>query len=323
MKSLTSLLILALTGLVFTVSMPTPAEALIPRSWVSGAGDDANPCTRLSPCATLAHALSVTVSGGEVDCVDAGDFGEFQPVTITTSITIDCGGGEAGAVGAMFAGEGLNAITVQAGSNDVVQLRNLTINGDGLVGVVGVHGISFVSGKALHVENLNIMNFQNNGIDVAPTASATVDVVNTNIMNCGNNGIRIAAGGSGLIEVSLKGVKLSQGFNGLRAADNGSATVHVSIQDSIASSNANTGFLATTGGGRLTMLLEHSSAVNGGATGIVADGGNTEVHVSNSHIYGNGTGIAATGGASLISYKNNEIKLNGSNGSPTSVVGFD
>ena len=316
-----SITLLFLAAAIAMFAALKAANAQLARTWVSASGDDANLCGLSDPCHTFAAALTKTVAGGEIDCLTAGTFGA---VTITKAITIDCGSGETAELGSTFITDS-TSITIQAGANDVVQLRKLTING--LAGTAfafnDANGINYVSGKALFLDNVDIMNMPNNGIDVAPTANATLDVVNTNIVNSGNNGIRIAAGGSGLIDVSLKAVRMSQGFNGMRAADNGSATLHVSIQDSIASSNANTGFLATTGGGRLTMFLEHASAVNSGATGVIADGSNTELHISNAHIFGNGTGLAATGGAALISYKNNEIKLNGSNGSPTGVVGFD
>src|SRR5438270_4587945 len=59
------------------------------RTWVSGVGDDLNPCSRTAPCKTFAGAISKTAAGGEIDCLDPGGFGG---VTITKSITIDCTG---------------------------------------------------------------------------------------------------------------------------------------------------------------------------------------------------------------------------------------
>src|SRR5499433_1577872 len=65
------------------------AQAQAPRTWVSGVGDDANPCSRTAPCKTFAGAISKTAPNGEIDCLDPGGFGAL---TITKSITIDCGG---------------------------------------------------------------------------------------------------------------------------------------------------------------------------------------------------------------------------------------
>src|SRR5213595_648241 len=92
------------------------------RTWVSGVGNDANPCSRTAPCKTWAGAISKTLAGGEIDALDPGGFGA---VTITKSITLDGGGGQVASVLAA----GTNGIIVQAGANDVVILRNLRLDG--------------------------------------------------------------------------------------------------------------------------------------------------------------------------------------------------
>src|ERR1041384_3149945 len=92
------------------------------RTWVSGVGDDANPCSRTAPCKTFAGAISKTAAGGEIDALDPAGYGA---VTITKAMTIDGGGGQ-GASGLVA---GTNGIAVQAGASDVVILRNLRING--------------------------------------------------------------------------------------------------------------------------------------------------------------------------------------------------
>src|ERR1700748_2425149 len=94
------------------------------RTWVSGVGDDANPCSRTAPCKTFAGAISKTAAGGEIDALDPAGFGAL---TITKAITIDGGGGQVASV--LVAGT--NGIVVQAGPSDQVILRNLRINGIG------------------------------------------------------------------------------------------------------------------------------------------------------------------------------------------------
>src|ERR1700749_4686318 len=98
MKPLAS--VVFLLGIVLLISaIPiAPVQAQATRTWVSGVGDDANPCSRIAPCKTFAGAISKTLAGGEIDCLDPGGFGA---VTITKSITIDCGGG--GIVGSILA----------------------------------------------------------------------------------------------------------------------------------------------------------------------------------------------------------------------------
>src|SRR5437764_8479960 len=152
----------------------TIMSAQATRTWVSGVGDDANPCSRTAPCKTFAGAISKTAPGGEIDALDPGGFGA---VTITKSITLDGGGGQVASV--LVAGT--NGIVVAAGATDVVTIRNLRI--DGLRGSgnanAGINGIRFISGKVLHIGNCNIFGFNNNGIDIAMSAPGSVFVENT------------------------------------------------------------------------------------------------------------------------------------------------
>src|SRR6201987_5279563 len=85
--------------------LSSAAQAQATRTWVSGVGDDANPCSRTAPCKTFAGAISKTAAGGEIDALDPGGFGG---VTITKAITIDGGGGQVTSV--LVAGT--NGITV-------------------------------------------------------------------------------------------------------------------------------------------------------------------------------------------------------------------
>ena len=104
-------------------------------SWVSGVGSDTNPCDRELPCRTFGGALAKTLAGGVINVLEPGT---FPLVTITNSITIDGGGGQVAASEASF---GQNAITVNAGANDVVILRNLRFDGFSGTGSGGANGI--------------------------------------------------------------------------------------------------------------------------------------------------------------------------------------
>src|SRR5690348_2513818 len=151
------------------------------RTWVSGVGDDANPCSRTAPCKTFAGAISKTAAGGEIDALDPAGYGA---VTITKAITIDGGGGQVASVLV----SGTNGIVVQAGPSDVVILRNLRINGIG----TGINGIRFLSGKDLNVENVYVFGFTQNGIDIAlnQATHASVHILNSVMKNNGGVGIR-------------------------------------------------------------------------------------------------------------------------------------
>src|SRR6267378_7935145 len=123
------------------------AQAQATRTWVSGVGDDANPCSRTAPCKTFAGAISKTAAGGEIDALDPGGYGT---VTIAKAITID-GGGQ---VASVLAAGGTNGINVTAGASDIVTLRNLRINGvEGTPSGGGLNGIRYLSGGGLHVED--------------------------------------------------------------------------------------------------------------------------------------------------------------------------
>src|SRR6202049_4231120 len=87
------------------------AQAQASRPWVSGVGDDANPCSRTAPCKTFAGAISKTAAGGEIDALDPGGFGA---VTITKAMTLDGGGGQVASVLV----NGTNGIVVIAPTTD-------------------------------------------------------------------------------------------------------------------------------------------------------------------------------------------------------------
>jgi hypothetical protein len=147
-------------GLALALSLPmTPAHAQATRTWVSGVGDDANPCSRTAPCKTFAGAISKTAAQGEINVIDPGGFGA---VTITKSITISAIGVEGGVLVS-----GTPGITVAAGPSDVVMLEGLDIEGLG----TGTNGINVVSGLLVYVKNTKIHHFTQNGINMASSTS--------------------------------------------------------------------------------------------------------------------------------------------------------
>ena len=167
---------------ISTVSMPAMAQAT--RTWVSGVGDDANPCSRTAPCKTLAGAISKTATGGEINILDPGGFGA---VTVTKSITID-GGGITGSI----LSSATNGVIVNA-PNGLVTIRNFSINGAGTT--LGINGIRVIAVKRLLVENCMLANFSGNGIDFNSTTAADIIISNTTILNA-NGGISFVGPGS-------------------------------------------------------------------------------------------------------------------------------
>jgi hypothetical protein len=197
----------ALFGLALALSLPiTPAHAQATRTWVSGVGDDANPCSRTAPCKTFAGAISKTAPAGEINVLDPGGFGG---VTITKSITISAQGVEAGVLVS-----GTPGITVAAGPSDTVVIEGLDIQGLG----TGTNGINVVSGLQVYVRNTKIHHFTQNGINMASST----------------NGAKLFVSNSFIIQNgTLNSAPLTGGIN-----VNGTANVGI-IVDTVVDTNQN------------------------------------------------------------------------------------
>jgi hypothetical protein len=285
----------------------TPAAAQATRTWVSGVGDDANPCSRTAPCKTFAGAISKTAAGGEINVIDSGGFGA---VTITKSITINGSGGPL--AGVLVAGT--NGIVVSAGVNDTVTLRNLDING--LLGSAspGLNGVQFNAGGALIVEDCKIFGFSQNGINInANTASPVRVVVTDTTVSNSAGGIAARNASTGRVTVSLHRVTLAKNNSfGFKAdGTGGAASIIAAVSDSLIAGNA-TGVWSAGGAlGNPGIQVTRSSVVNNVAAGILADGSaNSIVLVSKTLVTGNGTGLSAVAGAGLATYQNNEVHGN-------------
>ncbi len=175
--------LLLLLGFLFVVLHAVPAHAQATRTWVSGVGDDANPCSRTAPCKTFAGAISKTAAGGEINCIDSGGFGA---VTITKSISIIGSGVLAGVLVS-----GTHGIIVNAGVNDRVVLEGLDI--EGLRS--GLNGVHIIRGGTVTILNSRIRNFTQNGVNVLSAANARVVIDGSTIIgNAGGINLQGASG---------------------------------------------------------------------------------------------------------------------------------
>jgi len=297
------LIALAAASLAFAVQS---ASAQATRTWVSGVGNDANPCSRTAPCKTFAGAISKTAAGGEINALDPGGFGA---VTITKAITIDGGGGQVASVLAA----GTNGIVINAGATATVTLRNIRINGVIGTPFPGLNGVRFLAGAALHIENCAIFGFSQNGIDVnLNTASAASVFVTDTVISNSAGGLTARNAGSGRLRVSMQRVTLVQNSNfGLKADGSGAGAVIATVADSLIGGN---GTGATTVGGPAStagIQIIHSSVVNN-TTGLVSNGtaGSATIFAASTLITGNGTGLSSVGGGNLFTYKNNSFDGN-------------
>ena len=273
------------------------------RTWVSGVGDDFNPCSRTAPCKTFAGAISKTAAGGEISALDPGGFGA---VTITKAITINGDGTLAGILASL-----VNGVTINAGVNDKVVLRNLSINGVGN----GLSGIRYIAGKHVTVENCSISGFTNRGIEVALAANGTLTVKDTNINNTGT-GIR-ATTTSGAALVSLDNVNIESSTIGIEALANSRFT----ISNSVITRNAQHGVLANAS--TAIINLEGSQVSFNDLTGINANVSGSVIRISNNEIYNNTTGVTFVGGATVASANNNRVDGNNATTLPNSTVNID
>jgi hypothetical protein len=211
---------LAVAALSLALSVRASAQAT--RTWVSGVGDDANPCSRTAPCQTFAGAIAKTAAGGEIDALDPGgglDPGGYGPVTITKSITIEGGRWLAGVdVGGAVA----VAVVVNAGASDVVVLRNLRLSGHGGAPA----GVEFQAGGALHVERSTITGFAT-GIDFRPAAGGTLVASSVVIDAPGDVGVAVGSGAAATpARATLARVTVKTGGNtGVLASDNSFVTL--------------------------------------------------------------------------------------------------
>jgi len=289
MRSSSLSLTIAATSLLLLAAAPAHAQAS--RTWVSGVGDDANPCSRTAPCKTFAGAISKTALNGEINCLDPGGFGA---VTITKSITIDCH-----EVFASILFSGTNGVNIPFSSfaaNDVrktVRLRNINFNGidTGIIGI-RITGGSVIAGGVVIIEDCLIDGMFGgaaNGISDERTGGGELYIANTTVRNAGGNGILISPGSAAApvagqrINASLDNVSLlNAAVAGIFVSNNGRVMINRST-------------------------ISGHSQVGVAAAGVLAP---IEVNISNTAISHNGIGVGNLGGTITIRLANNDISFN-------------
>lgn len=301
-----------------------PAAAQATRTWVSGVGDDVNPCSRTAPCRTFAGTISKTAAGGEINCIDPGSYGT---VTITKAIIIRCDEEEAG-IGAY----GVNGVNIVAGATDAIVLSGLDIQGGGSSGLGGNVGVRFTSGGSLTIQNSTIRHFTAGsafGVQFAPSGAATLHIANTLISNNGASGVGggviIQPTGTGSAKVSIADSRLvnntNTGFWMLSTGNTGTGNT-ANITDSVISNNAGSGVVvnAQTGLAVGRLVVDRSTASNN-SIGIVSSGSGAIARVGGSVITGNTAfGVLTSASGVLASYGDNQLNGNATDGTFTAGV---
>jgi hypothetical protein len=263
-----------LVGLFVLLLAPAPAQAQATRTWVSGVGDDANPCSRTAPCKTFAGAISKTLASGEIDCFDPGGFGA---ITITKAITLNC----SATLGSILVA-GTNGIVIAAASTDRVVLRNIQVQGVGPRGTSpGLVGVLINSAGVVVIENSVVTQFSQQGIKDARTGGGSQLLIRKTVVTL-NGGA-----GIGVVAAATSGAELENTYSagnsfGLAVG----AGSNVVVKRSVFSGNATAGVEADTGG----QLIVDDSAISHNVTGVMASGG---IRVSNSNIDFNSTAFSA------------------------------
>jgi hypothetical protein len=294
--------------LVAVVLNAAPAQAQATRTWVSGVGDDVNPCSRTAPCKTFAGAISKTAVNGEINCLDSAGFGA---VTITKSLTIKCEGVIGGILAAGTTGVIINDVTNTA----IVTLSGLDIDG----AATGLNGVRFLAGAALHVSNTQIRGFRAanaNGILVDP-ASGTKEIFVADSAITDNGPIPSAGGivirptGTGAANVFVNRTQIENNNAGIRL--DGTATsgeIRGVVRECMVAGNVNYGITAVSGAASVLITVDRSSSV-GNNVGLVVNGANASLQVGNSTITANNTGLFVNvGGGQIRSFGNNVVSGN-------------
>ena len=307
--------ILRTLAVAFLMAAATSAaNAQATRTWVSGVGDDVNPCSRTAPCKTFAGAISKTAAGGEIDALDPGGFGA---VTTTKSIVIDGAGTMASILASGTNGVNVNDSATATPGTISVTLRNLSINGAGTT--LGTHGVRFISGRELNVIDCIIQNFSQNGIDGNPTVGTNggigkIAVINTIIKRCQGAGISLSHIAANQMKAVIERTSTLECGNGLHTKSNS----RVSARNCVFSLNTTNGVFAegATVGTFSSTLIWSSQITNNGANGVRAgnagNAGASGVVIAQNQIDRNvGNGVLISTGGVVETFSNNSIRGNG------------
>ncbi len=288
-----------LVGLLFTAA----AQAQAFRTYLSGSGNDANPCTLVAPCRLLPAAIAAVIDGGEIWMLDSANY-NIGPVNVNKSVTILAVPGALGSVLAI----GGNAINI-ATAGVKVGLRNLVIVP--FTGGGGTDGINMTAGVSLAVQNCLIANLPGNGISIAANG-ASVLVTDTTIRGNGGSGLGVMYGARATVtRATISG----NGYAGVFVqATLASTTTTADIADSTMDGNLFYGVSVNSAVGTALakVSVRNSQVVRNLTSGVTAasNAGTTTLSVSNNIVSNNGNGIAAVYSGAKVWASGNTVSDN-------------
>ena len=295
--------------LALTTGLASLAHGQASRTWVSGVGDDVNPCSRTAPCKTFAGAISKTAEGGEIDALDPAGYGA---VTVTKAITLDGGTGSGWASILTSGASGVTINIAASGINHpndaIVILRNMTFNGiSQTISPAGFHGVNYLRGAQVHVENCVFEGWGKTGINMELGSSGDL-FVQDSVFDNTHTGIR-ATTTAGFASVQIEHSR----FNGLVDGVNTTSNTFVTIRDSYFGGNtgASNGAVRAAAGCQVNVA---NSTFASNAIAVNAAGGT--VRLTNNDFFNNTTAISGT----AESANNNKFRGNGADGSVSNVI---
>jgi hypothetical protein len=282
-----------------------PVRALEFQTWVSGVGNDNSDCFRATPCRTFGWAINHTYAGGTIVCPDGGN---FEDLSITKAITIDC----TGTYGGVHTNIPISAIKINAFATDTVIRRGLSIDGHGLAGI----GVEVVSVGTLRIEHCKISRFN---IESAagvffsiPSGFASDLAISDSVIAQNGNptaggGILTSAGGTATGRIAR--VKVDNNSLGVRIQHAGTGRMSLSMRDSTASGNKAVGVTLKSIGAPVVASLDNVTATLNG-TGLLADGATTRMLITRLTAVSNNVGISTANNGVIVSYGDNHINNN-------------
>ena len=282
---------LILGSAVAVLLSAVPASAQATRTFISGVGNDADPCSRTAPCRTFAGAIVKTFINGEINCLDPGGYGT---VNITKSITIDC----KHTLGSdLSSGTTGIIVNIPVSVNDPtrsVRLRGILINGTGASGAVGtrtgIDGIRILQANSVFVEDSRDCRFLATGHRGGGNRNVNLVLDDVMIRNTNVAGVTLATT-AGQVVASFNNVRIDGTPLGLSAANR----VRASIRNVMLGHNADRD--SDQWGGQHPQCRRHD--------GLIRDHRcprqrRLTVRISNSVITQNSTGLNANGGSIMV-----------------------
>jgi hypothetical protein len=302
--------VILLCATFFTMALLISTSPALAQSvlWVGPNGSDSNACSTAAPCATFAGAYGKG-SVSQINCLGSGHYG---PITITTSLTLDCGAGNVGNITSSVA----NGITIQTTASATIILRHLALNGlSNIGGVEGIDAQSFAGGTLI-IEDCMIHGYHGSfGIFFEATnGRGLLQMSNSQIFD-NLEGVLVASASGQIASVTLNRVEVVA--NSANGIDLQGGVVAGTMRHSVVGENGNVGVF--TSADQVFFTIEESSIVDNLNIGIESGSAGSVVNVGNSTIGGNRTGVDAASG-SLISFGNNQMSANGTNGNFSSTT---